>query len=502
MMFRSIKTGRYQLTTMHEKEALEHWVERIRDKEMPSFGKIIREILKVTSDRGASVPKLAEVILQDVSMTTRVLKLSNSVVFNPLGLHISTVSRAVITLGFDTVRDISLSVAMVDALVHGGNKKQLVLEMARSIHSAIQAREIARRMNDPAPEEVFIAALLRNIGDLVFWSFSADIGEQVLEMVNKSGCSLDKAQEKVLGFKLDKLSSSLRSEWKLTDQTATHRSKIRGKTVELAYQVAMESERQGWDSPAIKQVLETLSDHTAMPEEDVVGMVHRGARNASQVATFLGAAHAGKSIPLPGEKTNDQDVVTQPLIEQAEITYPQPDGALQLKILRELAQQIEDDPDFNMVIGLAMEGIYRGVGMDRCLFAALTPDKKSLKAKSVLEAGNSGIKNNFQFYRQANLKNIFFLMTAREATSWVDIKERPEIASFVTSEVISVVGKAPFLVAPVTVSGKLLGLIYADRSLSGRAIDHEAYESFSYFVKQANAGLSLSHYRKQGRSGH
>jgi len=481
---------------MHEKERLEHWVERIRDREMPSFGKTMQQILKVTSDAAASVPRLAEVILQDVSMTARVLKLSNSVVFNPLGLHVSTVSRAVITLGFDTVRDISLSVAMIDALVHGGNKKQLILEMARSIHSAIQAREIAKKMDDPAPEEVFIAALLRNVGDLVFWSFSGEVGEKLLQFSDRSGCTPEKAQEEVLGFSLGRLGGSLRSEWNLIDHDVTRQSDQRRKTVELARQIAIVSEQEGWDSPAIHEVIENISSHAVISEQETVDMVHCGARNASQIAGFLGVANAGKLIPLSSGEPAPQTPITASEKREIEPVYPQPDDALQLKVLRELSQQIEDKPDFSMVISLAMEGIYRGVGMDRCLFAALTQDRKGLKAKRVLEAGDSGIKEKFQFYRQADIKNIFFLVMAREATSWVDIKKRPEIAPFVTREVVSVVGQSSFLVAPVIVSGTLLGLIYADRSLSGRAIDHEAYESFSYFVKQANAGLSLSKYRK------
>lgn len=55
----------------------------------------------------------------------------------------------------------------------------------------------------------------------------------------------------------------------------------------------------------------------------------------------------------------------------------------------------------------------------------------------------------------------------------------------------SVVGKHPFLVVSITINDKGIGLLFADRALSGRGIDEESRESFSHFAKQANLGLSL-----------
>ena len=47
-----------------------------------------------------------------------------------------------------------------------------------------------------------------------------------------------------------------------------------------------------------------------------------------------------------------------------------------------------EKPDFNLILEIILEGIYRGVGLDRTIFAVLTSDKKAIKAKYALGKDN------------------------------------------------------------------------------------------------------------------
>ena len=53
---------------------LQGWVERIRDREMPVFGRTVQQVKAVTADENASTARLSSVILQDPALTTKVLK--------------------------------------------------------------------------------------------------------------------------------------------------------------------------------------------------------------------------------------------------------------------------------------------------------------------------------------------------------------------------------------------------------------------------------------------
>ncbi len=53
-----------------------------------------------------------------------------------------------------------------------------------------------------------------------------------------------------------------------------------------------------------------------------------------------------------------------------------------------------------------------------------------------------------------------------------------------------------FYISPLVLSGKPMGLIYADRQPSDRDLDNESFESFKHFVQQANQALEYITHRK------
>lgn len=141
---------------------------------------------------------------------------SNSTYFNPAGHAIRTISRAVVVLGFDVVKSLCLSIALINALLKGGPQQARVMElMARSFHAAIQARAFAIACKNRSPEEVYVAALLSNLGEMAFWCFGGDKAQE-LDRVLRDGMDPAQAELKVLGFRLSRLTESLNREWSLS----------------------------------------------------------------------------------------------------------------------------------------------------------------------------------------------------------------------------------------------------------------------------------------------
>jgi HD-like signal output (HDOD) protein len=143
-----------------EPQTAAEWVAHIREQDMPALGATVVLIQEVTGDERATNDRLAQVILQDPAMTAKVLKLANSAFYNPSRQSISTISRAIIVLGFNTVAEISLGIRLVDSLLSGGVQQRVLDEMALSFHAAVQARTIAGLRRDGHGEEVFICSLL------------------------------------------------------------------------------------------------------------------------------------------------------------------------------------------------------------------------------------------------------------------------------------------------------------------------------------------------------
>jgi HD-like signal output (HDOD) protein len=312
--------------------SLSEWVQKLGDSGMPVFANTARDISRLSDSRESSAAELARVVLQDAAMTAKLLRVANSPVFNFTGKSISTVSRAVVLLGFDEVRSICLSIAVVESMLKGKQKQRVIEEMARSFHAAVQARAIARKRKDPAPEEVFIATLLSRLGDMAFWAFAGRSAERLdTALKQRSSDGHEAVQRQVLGFTLTDLTLGLSREWKLgelLEQSLQGRSdrNPRAGNVILGYQLASAAEH-GWDVPEVKRLVERIAENLYLPVPDVTNMVRSNADEAANTAAFYGAAGASQLIPVVRETVEASDVVTEQPVTPV---FLEPDPMLQL----------------------------------------------------------------------------------------------------------------------------------------------------------------------------
>ncbi|MHC1729943.1 MAG: HDOD domain-containing protein [Syntrophobacteraceae bacterium] len=100
---------------MAEQE-IDLWVERITREEMPLFTRTVQCVAGTASKDESSFSDLARSILQDPMLTAQILRMSNSIYYNPCAKRINTVSRAVMRLGFDTVKGMCLSIALMETV--------------------------------------------------------------------------------------------------------------------------------------------------------------------------------------------------------------------------------------------------------------------------------------------------------------------------------------------------------------------------------------------------
>ena len=490
-----------------QKSGLEAWLEVIRDQKMPIFEQTVHHILSIAEDDLAPASALASVVLQDASLTTRLLKLANSIAYNPSTTAISTVTRAVIVLGFDAVRDMCLTLTLVDTLLQGPAKARLERELAHAMHAATQARALAIVRGDKSPEEVFIATLLYRVGELAFWCFGNEHCERVEQLAKQPGITLETAQERVLGFRLSQLSRRLVHEWRLTDLLkeaidSPARQDPRIQTVMLGHQIARGASEHGWQSEEIDRLVRRAARLVDIPETDARKLLQDKAAAAFGMANDCGAASAARLIPLPDEYRSLLDGMSAEPDDASPVEtpppHPAPDSRLQLSILRELNSAIESPRcDFNVIMELVLEGLYRGVGMDRVIFALMTPDRRGLKAKHALGLLDEAVIAAFQFARPATGTNILFETLERQLPRLVTPAERERDPRLVPEGLVAIMGIVPFMIAPIIISQKSIGLFLADRGLSRRPLDPESFEEFKHFVQQANLGLTLAQSRQR-----
>lgn len=450
-----------------------------------------RRIAGISSHPDTSVAELAEVILQDSSMTAKVLRVANSVYYNPAGQPISTVSRAIVILGFDVVRTISLSVAMVDTMLRGTQHRRLVAEMARAFHAAVQAKAFVAERGDGNVEEMFIAALLYRLGPMAFWCFPYGLAEAMDEALGRGEESPERVEERLLGFTLKRLTAGLNREWHLSELLTDALAGRSGgsphlRALSLAYDLAVSVER-GWRRPEVEQIISGIGEFLGLGVERARTLVHDNTRLAARTAAEYGAVNASRLIPLPPlqeESTGESGA------EEEGSGAAAPNLALQLDILRELSAMLSEGVDINAALGMVLEGIYRGVGMDRALLALISADGIRLSAKYVLGDDRETLRRCFDFELGMPSRDLLTHILREGRSIWFE-REPAAVQALFAPRLVECLGSGDFFAMPVAVGGRPRGLFYADRHLSGAALDETAFAGFRHFCEQAVIALDM-----------
>jgi eukaryotic-like serine/threonine-protein kinase len=126
----------------------------------------------LTSGAETSVSELSNIVLKDYGLTSKLLKLVNSVHFMRFG-EVTTVSRAVILLGFQNIKNVVITMSLFENLQRSKASRFSSL-LSRAIYAALMGEDIAKRMKHPNPEEAFLGSLFCCLGEIVAAYFTPD----------------------------------------------------------------------------------------------------------------------------------------------------------------------------------------------------------------------------------------------------------------------------------------------------------------------------------------
>jgi HD-like signal output (HDOD) protein/predicted Ser/Thr protein kinase len=182
---------------------------------LPTPPAVAMQIVRATSNPDCEVKEIVNLLAHDPAICGQLLKVINSCVY-ALSSPITSVERAVLLLGMNTVRSLVLALslpAMQSGMVPA---KELRDYWVNSVSGAIMARELAARMRRPLPEDDLVCGLLRDIGGLLirqtFPAEYTDFAAGARGRLATDVCGLERA---VFGVDHADVSAALLGEWKL-----------------------------------------------------------------------------------------------------------------------------------------------------------------------------------------------------------------------------------------------------------------------------------------------
>lgn len=443
----------------HKSElALERWAEKLSGSGLPAFARTVREISSVASDRASSARDLSDVVSQDAAIAARLIHISNSSLFNVSTKPIDTISSAIVRIGFDAVKELALSVSIIDSIMRGKAHEHLGGLMGHAFHAAAQAKSIAVLKGEKA-EEIFVGALLRDVGAMAFWSRGEEVCDE-LALLLATGIEPTQAEADVLGFSLGQLSAALAKDWDL-GELCIHANDLRYADnprfacMHLGHQIADALEREGieqegWGHNETSALLKQIAKEHQIDAAALFEICEANYEVASALADKLGI----KPVALPEPSVADMPDWSQLQERQAEL-------------LQELAEGIENQCTRDELMTQLISGLTECFTAEDAYFALSSADRTRLivkyasgpRSEQILGAGL--VLEDSQLFKRALSERKAFISQTHQTVPW------------------HAGGQA--LLAGIHIAGKAVGALY----LESRAILGAKEEaSFRQFVQQ------------------
>ena len=184
---------------------------------LPTLPSVVTTITKMMQNPRVSAAQIGKVIQSDVALTSKILKLVNSA-FYGFPNRISTVTHAIVILGFNAVKSTAMSVSVFESFGKGkeGDIIDRVAFWKHSIGCAAASRVIAKWLNMKELEEAFIAGLLHDIGILILDQFIHDEFVKIVKYAKENDVLLRDAEKAVLdGITHNDIGAWLGRKWNL-----------------------------------------------------------------------------------------------------------------------------------------------------------------------------------------------------------------------------------------------------------------------------------------------
>jgi HD-like signal output (HDOD) protein len=200
---------------MQRSEKVKYQVQQL--KQLPALSTTVTQLLAMLSDENLEIDELASVIERDPTLTARIIGLANAAYFAQTR-PITSVSEAIIrVLGLQMVKTLALSIALCGAFNTSRCPGFKLDEYwFRAFGSAQLARKLVLRMDAklrPDADEVYLTALLRDIGVLVLvHEFPEEYALVVAELNQEPDLDPEALEQRHVG-----ISSRQAGEW-LTDR--------------------------------------------------------------------------------------------------------------------------------------------------------------------------------------------------------------------------------------------------------------------------------------------
>jgi HD-like signal output (HDOD) protein len=484
---------------------LEFLLRRMRHRtDFPALSNAVGRIQRVTSSESESIRALTAEILLDVALTHKLLRLVNTAHYAGVSAGgIGTVSRAVALVGFARIRNMALSLVLLEHMPDQAHATQLKFEFVRALMAGMVAAELAPR--GPGGEDAFLGALFQNLGRLLTEYYLPEEAQQVREQLGSdtaapaTPAARELAAQGVLGIGFDELGAGVARAWGLPEalQRAL-RTPVGAWPAHTGGPGALHgADRLRWLGRSANELVNALQAANAQPHAlqrlaeshalllgldagavlaatdtarlrlieavQALGLelpAGSPARRLIEPATCSSKPPAAAEDCAPGRSVQAESSAAMPLAEPAQALL---EGAL----ITARAALADRSMDASELLHLVLDTLHRALNLHHVVLCLReTGPGGRLVGRLGLGPGGGELSAAFRFTPDASATNdLFAAFCARGADLLV--ADAATVAARLPAWYRRRVDAPTFLLLPLMVNGRAIGLIYADKARVG-----------------------------------
>ncbi|MGN7872683.1 protein kinase domain-containing protein [Roseateles sp. 22389] len=489
---------------------LEFLLRRMRHRsDFPAMADSVARIQRMTQSDNESLTTLSNEILKDVALTNKLLRLVNTVQFSHAGGgHISTVSRAVALVGFGGIRNLALSLVLLERMENKHHAQRLKEEFLRALMAGSLARELCLVPREN--EESFLATMFQGLGRLLAEFYLPEEAQQVRRVVRPERgmgeqaappMSEAAASAQVLGLSYESLGLGVARQWGFPD--SLQRSMQRPDGDAPARLVEHSTDRMRWLGRASNDVADViLNSDPAEAHAKVRAMAQRYARALGVEAKAFEAAadqarqrltQLAQAMDIKLAKNSPAQRLLAPLTPSAEdslsphqlqatmvegapaggvISAEQAAATLAAGI-QDITNAMVESFKLNEILRMILETMYRGLGFRRVIFCLRDPKTETLTGRFGLGEGVEAVVPSFRVplrVMPGMPADLFTAICTKGVDTLIADASQPKIAERLPAWFLSGAKAHSFLILPMALRGAPFAMIYADKPEPGSVV--------------------------------
>ncbi|MCJ8295271.1 MAG: HDOD domain-containing protein [Colwellia sp.] len=475
----------------------EQWIDLIANSELPAITSTAKMLDKFSNDDKSSLPKLSEAILHDQGLSTCLLKVSNNIQHFSIN-KVTTVSRATVVLGIQTVKNICLTAKLVSSLLATKTLDINVYEkltqlMANSFYAGMLAKMMVPNYSEEVQEEVYLAAMLYRIGESAFWSAGGDVAKNLANHQAISTEDFNQYCQQEMGTSFNELTKGLAMTWNLSDllikaldQPATRTDEV--KVIYFADKLSAIIAKPAGSEEDYRRLLADIAKIMDISVRQLTVRIDHARGQAGKLLSSYGADILIERInSLPTSKDfqacNDVASSTEPASKEQAL----------LAGFIKLTKLMQSSKDFNEYLQSALQSIAFTFTFDRSSFLILIDERARVKSRLVVNknAEEDAIKINIDIKHSENvIARVINTDTAALINDHQEIRWR----ELITEEISEVIADGAIAFVPVKIGGKAIGVICLQLLTPKQKIVTQDFQQVCAFIEHLNMCLTMIKY--------